>query len=267
MKKILALSCCCVDYFPELGEAKAGGNALNLAANAKSTGRADAFLMGNIGTDEFGAAVIAKADEYGINHERLHKIKGETASNKIFLTESGDRYFKPESWSSGVYNKFCISSEDAAFMKTMDAVATTINDGLIEQIDPIFHDAFFLFAVDFMDRVPSDDWKRLFYSFDILFISLGEKPEYLPLLKDWSHSYNNIFVATLGEGGSVAYHDGMEYVCAAVKVPAVVDTTGCGDSYQGAFIVEYLHSRDISAAMVAGAKSAAKTLGFVGAIR
>jgi len=35
-------------------------------------------------------------------------------------------------------------------------------------------------------------------------------------------------------------------------VEKVVDTTGCGDSYQGAFIVDYLMNGDILSAMKAG---------------
>jgi fructoselysine 6-kinase len=86
------------------------------------------------------------------------------------------------------------------------------------------------------------------------------------VLKKWSREYSTVFVATLGENGSAAFKDGVEYLCDAVEVDEVVDTTGCGDSYQGAFIVDYLCNGDVLSAMKAGAASAAVTLGVVGAV-
>lgn len=75
-----------------------------------------------------------------------------------------------------------------------------------------------------------------------------------------------MFVATLAEYGSVAYKNGEEYSCKAVKVEKIVDTTGCGDSYQGAFIVDYLINKDVISAMKAGSEAAAVTLSFEGAV-
>ena len=260
--KILTMSTFCVDYFPESGEAKVGGNALNVAVSCAGTGRAEVFVMGNIGSDSFGTAIREKADDYGINHEHLYTINGETASNKVYLTADGDRYFKDDSWTNGVLRDFAISANDSALINTVDAVATTINDRLIMQIanaNPR------LLSVDFMDGNPCEDWCEYFPSIDLFFVSA--KSTDLPLYKKWSREFPHIvFVATLGADGSVAFKDGNEFRCSAVEVEKVVDTTGCGDSYQGAFIVEYLTSGDIQSAMRAGAESAAVTLGFVGAV-
>jgi fructoselysine 6-kinase len=263
MKKILSLSCTCVDVFPEKGTAEAGGNALNVAANCADTGKADVFLMGNIGTDEYAAMIKEKADKYRINREKLYEIEGKSASNKIYLTANGDRYFGDNSWTSGVYGEFRISAQDEAFMKRMDAVATTRRDPVFSKLLEIRQRSDFLLSVDFMDLTPSQDWRESFGAIDLFFIS--GKPEYLPLLKQWSTEFSTIFIATLGENGSAAYKGGTEFKCEAVQVAEVIDTTGCGDSYQGAFVVDFLHNRDIIPAMRAGSDSAAKTLSFVGA--
>jgi fructoselysine 6-kinase len=94
---------------------------------------------------------------------------------------------------------------------------------------------------------------------------MNGKREHLSLLKKWSAEYKTLFVITLGADGSVAYKNDVEYFCEAVKVEKVIDTTGCGDSYQGAFIVDYLIHNDILSAMKAGSEAAAITLSFVGA--
>ncbi|MCL1904311.1 MAG: PfkB family carbohydrate kinase [Oscillospiraceae bacterium] len=262
MKKILALSCCCVDVFPEKKIVKVGGNALNLAVSCAATGKAEVYLMGYIGNDAYADKIKQTADEYKINRAHLYSVNGETANNKVYLTKDGDRYFKEDSWTNGVIRDFIISPADEILIQNADAVATTVNDGLISRIIEAKPK---LFSVDFMEHTPNDDWRRYFSSLDLFFIS--GRDEYRPMLKRWSVEFPTLFVATLGEKGSVAYRDGKEYFCAAVDVNEVVDTTGCGDSYQGAFIVDYLHNGNIPSAMKAGATAAAVTLSFMGAVQ
>ncbi|MCL2698481.1 MAG: PfkB family carbohydrate kinase [Oscillospiraceae bacterium] len=263
MKKILCLSCTCVDVFPEKGTAEAGGNALNVAANCVKTGKAEVYLMGNIGNDSHAEEIKKKTDSYKINRDKLYEVEGESASNKVYLTADGDRYFPDGSWTSGVYAGFKISKEDELFMKQMDAVASTFNDSVFPQLLEISPSSGFLLSMDFMEHKPKEEWREFFPAVNLFFIS--GKPEDLPLLKQWSLEFPTLFVATLGENGSIAYKNGEEYKCEAVNVAEVVDTTGCGDSYQGAFIVDYLHSSDVESAMRAGSQAAATTLSFVGA--
>jgi fructoselysine 6-kinase len=261
--KILSLSCCCVDIFPQKGTAEAGGNALNVAASCAQTGKTDVFLMGNIGTDLHAVAIKEKAARYKINCDKLYEIEGDSANNKIYLTEDGDRLINDENWVNGVYIDFGIHKEDERFMKDFDVVMTTCRDPALPQLLKLRAESDFLLSVDFMERVPTQEWCGMFSAIDLFFIS--GKPEYLPLLKQWSLEFQTLFVATLGENGSVAYKNGAEYSCEAIKVYEVIDTTGCGDSYQGAFVVDYLMNDDIESAMRAGSESAAVTLSFIGA--
>jgi fructoselysine 6-kinase len=265
MKKVLALSCCCVDFFPEKNIINVGGNALNVAVSCVKTGKADVSLMGNVGKDDYAEEIIKTADKYKINRSRLYTVDGITANNKIYLTNEGEKYEKPDSWTNGVYVKFRLSDEDVEYMKTFDAVASTVNDPNFKHTLGVRRNAGFLLSMDFLDHAPLDDWENYFPAIDLFFIS--GKDEYSPLLKKWSDKYNTVFVSTLGAYGSIAYKCGVKYSCEAVKVEKVVDTTGCGDSYQGAFIVDYLMNGDILSAMKAGSQSAAVTLSHVGAFQ
>ena len=262
MKKILALTCCCVDFFPEKNIINAGGNALNVAAACARTQKADVYLMGNIGADIYAEKINEIADKYKINRQNLFEVEGETANNKIYITPEGERYEKSDSWTSGVYGDYRISENDETFMKGFDAVATTFNDPNFDRILKISLESDFTLSVDFLDHIPKDEWRSYFSAIDLFFIS-GKK-EHLPMFKKWSAEYSTLFVATLGEFGSIAYKNGKEYSCEAVKVEKVVDTTGCGDSYQGAFIVDYIINNDILSAMKKGSESAAVTLSEVG---
>jgi len=271
MRKILALSCCCADVFPEQSIVYIGGNALNLAVIcAKSKEAVSVYVAGNVGTDSYGSEIKAIADKYNINRDKLIELPGETAYNLVYLTESGDRYFKEGSWSDGVYNSYRIHEEDETFLSGFDAVASTYNDSVFADLirfgkakqggQPP------LISMDFMEHTPIEKWREYLPSIDLFFIS--GKPEYFPLLQQWSREFPGIiFTATLGAQGSIAFQNGSKYQCEAVKVSEVIDTTGCGDAFQGAFIVDYLHHRDISSAMKAGSKSAAITLSHMGAIQ
>jgi fructoselysine 6-kinase len=266
--KILTLARFCVDVFPEQGSVYAGGNALNVAVSCAKTKQADVFLMGNIGTDNYGNKIAEIADKHSLNREHLYRINGETASNKIHISADGERNFVPNAWNEGVLADFEISAQDKAFIKTMSAVATTVLDKPLEDLLAIRAESDFMLAVDFMDDKQcefSENWRDYLPNLDLFFISGTAKT--VPILKQWSLEFPAVvFAATLGENGSVAFHNGAQYACEAVKFEKIVDTTGCGDSYQGAFIVDYLHNRDVESAMKAGTGSAAVTLGFVGAV-
>jgi fructoselysine 6-kinase len=76
-----------------------------------------------------------------------------------------------------------------------------------------------------------------------------------------------MLVITHGAEGSTALLNGHRYSEPAVAVPSEeqVDTTGCGDAFQAAFVVEYLRRRDIAAALRTGALRAAQVIRHLGA--
>jgi len=182
MKKILTLSCCCVDFFPEKNIINVGGNALNVAVSCVKTGKADVSLMGNIGKDKYAEEIIKTVDKYKINRQKLHMINGITANNKIYLTDKGEKYEKADSWTNGVYTEFQLTEENAAYMKTFDAIASTFNDPNFKHTLDVRRNAHFLLSMDFLDHAPKDEWENYFPAIDLFFIS--GKNEYSPLFKN-----------------------------------------------------------------------------------
>jgi fructoselysine 6-kinase len=260
--KILAMTCNCVDIFPETGRILPGGNALNLAVSCKKAGAENIYLIGNIGKDKYGEIIKKAIDKYGIDRSMLYEIEGQTANNTIYIDENGDRYFKENSWVNGVWTDYRVSGADKEFMRKTDAVATTLYEPEFKSIIEAGRKSPFLLSVDFHDEKINPVWEEYFGAIDLFFIS-GKNKE-LNKLKEWSMRFETVFVATLGECGSIAYKNGTEFFCEAVKVENVVDTTGCGDSYQGAFIVQYLKNKNIKNAMRKGSESAAETLSRIG---
>ncbi len=260
--KILAMTCCCVDVYPEKGVVAAGGNALNLAANCTKMPKTEVHLMGNIGTDSYAEEIKKAVHKYDINHQHLYEVDGVSANHIIHIATDGDRYFTENSWTDGVYGDYRISPDDEIFMNSMDAIATTCYDPNFKKIIEISRNSDFILAVDFHDEKVNNEWEELFDAIQLFFIS-GRKEE-LPKLMEWSKKYKTVFVATLGKDGSVAYLDGLEYICPAVQVDEVVDTTGCGDTYQAGFIASYCETGNIETAMKEGSRLAAITLSHMG---
>ena len=70
-------------------------------------------------------------------------------------------------------------------------------------------------------------------------------------------------VVTLGTRGSLGY-DGADFVQApAYRVP-VIDTTGAGDVYHGAFLYAFLNEGNLLACMKTGSAAAALKCGTLG---
>jgi fructoselysine 6-kinase len=262
--KILALADFGADVFSESGKILAGGNSLNLAVNCAKAG-AEIFVCGNIGKDKYGEIIKRAMDKHKINRERIYEVDGQTASTVIHIGADGGRHFKEDAWIAGVWADYKISARDKLFARNMDAVATTIHEPDFENILDIKSDAVLL-SVDFHDEKINPQWERYFSKTDLFFISAKSQnsKDFRKQLKEWSEKYQTVFSATLGEYGSIAYKNGVEFNCPVVKVEKIIDSTGCGDSYQAGFILEYLKNKDVLSAMKNGSKFASETLSFIG---
>ncbi len=260
--RVAALSCVCADIFPELGEIRPGGEALNFALSASRDEGVQAHLLGAVGEDEVAAAIRAHLARSRVDTAHLHTRPGVTASHRIHLTAEGDRYFPPNAWTDGVYITYRPDAADRALLREMDAVHTTATCPALEDVLALRREAPFLVSVDFNDARHFDAWEALLPGLDVFFLS-GEDAV-LPRLAAWSERFEAVFVATLAARGSVAFHRGRRFDAQAVPVERVVDTTGCGDSYQAGFMVSYVRDRDVQRAMENGSRFAARTIGQLG---
>lgn len=123
MINITAMTTMCADIFDSTEEIFPGGEALNFAVATCGYPHINVGIMGAIGDDECGKAVLNSICGKSIDKSYIHIIKnGITASNRIYLTKEGDRYFKDDSWNSGVYGDFRMSDEDIEVLKRSDIV-------------------------------------------------------------------------------------------------------------------------------------------------
>ena len=113
MTRILCMPILCADIFEHSGEILPGGEALNFACIACRYDHVDVSLLGAIGEDKPGRAILRVIDERGINRTNVHVIPGgATATHHISIDEHGDRYFKPGAWRGGVLNTYRLTEAD-----------------------------------------------------------------------------------------------------------------------------------------------------------
>ena len=119
-------------------------------------------------------------------------------------------------------------------------------------------------AVDFAAGREFEVYESVLPMLDTVQISGDD--QVLERMRPLARRHSCLILVTLGEAGSVALRGGEEIVVPAVPVDQVVDTTGCGDVYFGAFTYHYYAFGDVRGAMKAGAREAARVIGHVGGV-
>ena len=262
--KITALTSFCVDFFPQLDKIYAGGNSLNFAAQCKLLGVDNISVIGAIGKDKFGQKVEDLLDQLGIERSRLYKLDHATASNKIFIDEKGDRFFKADSWNGGAFDIFRLSENDWKSIADSNIVAMPAGDPNLKELLKRRHENQ-LIVVDFLDYLGIDFIEECIDNIDIVFLS--GKEEMIEELQRISLEKGKLIVSTLGEKGSVAIFKEKRYYQSAIEVDEIIDTTGCGDAFQAAFSIEWVKSKDIEKSLKAGSIAASKVLSFIGGVK
>lgn len=250
MMKVACFTVAALDYFPQQNEHFAGGNSLNQAVRLKQMGHDTAFV-GALGMDEAGDRIMELLRAESVDCSHTHRLEGKTATNRILNDESGERFGIDDAWSGGVYETFKLNEEDWQFLAGFDVWVTHANN-------PNFREALkrkprhIFMGVDFLHF---KEYGLLEDSLDILNVAyFGGTPDMADDLSRLANGRKGIVVLTLGAEGSRAFVDDKVYRQTALPVEKVIDTTGCGDAFQAAFTMEYYKSRNVTAALLAGAE-------------
>ncbi|MFS8158729.1 MAG: PfkB family carbohydrate kinase [Candidatus Roizmanbacteria bacterium] len=265
--KIACVGDVALDDYVDEGIKKPGGICLNFAVHASLTG-SSCSILSSVGTDEVGNKVkqLLKKLQFDISH--LSQLDGATAKQKIRLTR-GERKFV--GYDAGTLLKWKLGDEDLRFILQHDAVFAPLSDGLEDIFETICHlKGSIIKIADFSKDykpvnldVGDTPFGRYFKYFDMIFI--GGDEDMIPLIKKMSLAHpQKLFVLTLGDKGSRAYRQDKQYVQMIVKAREVIDTTGCGDAFQGAFSASYLRDHNIKKALHKGAKEAATVVAYIG---
>ena len=262
--RIAAMTTCVVDTFIYNNQNCIGGNGLNVATQCVRSGADEVAFIGAVGDDRPGKLIEAYFERVGIDTSHLHRLAGErTMTNKIDRAENGECIYVPGAFDPGIREVFRLSDDDWAFANTFDVVATTETDpnleGALKRLDPSVK-----LVVDIHNMPNLAMMAEHAQRIDLGIISGGE--EQLVQAREIVANHGAFIIVTLGAEGSIALRPGEEIHQPALPVDEVIDTTGCGDAFLGAFITAYYGGADVQSALLKGAEAGAEILGRVGAV-
>lgn len=267
-------------YFVDFFHAGIGGGATNVAVAAKKSGIKVA-LMAKIGNNNFKSMILEKLKELNISTSLCHFQDDYNNVSSIFLNGVGEKtvvnyrtphqhYFRDEDITSKIFKT------GAIYISNLPDASLTERTRLIHEYHEKKVKIFMNFGVNDCRR-PKEQLENLIRPIDTLIVNSHEfadlvkvphkqlnftkvyVPQYWPLLRD------KTIVITDGEKGSFGYEKGAIYHQKAIVPKKIVDTTGAGDSFTGAFIADFVCTGNIETAMRAGAEYSSKKLTHLGA--
>jgi ribokinase len=258
------------DNFLQTPGGKGGNQAVAIARMG-----ADAFMVGKVGDDEYGRALIASLARYGVACTNVSVSETERTAVAVVIRAQGDNrvvvdpganaamtYQEIRAAIHGLAGKgnIFLTQLEGNFEATMDSILcakrnglyTVLNASPARSIPSAVYEALDLLCVNEtecellagIDPMDDDSRRRALEFFQ----AQGVK-----------HA-----VITLGRRGSATLIDG-EYV----KVPTfkvdTVDTTGAGDAYLGELVAHLAFGGTLRESMVYASAAAALSVGKVGA--
>ena len=255
---IVALTTCCVDFYPQLNKSFMGGNSLNVASMWKKLDPdSNISVITCLGNDSNGKMISNFFQKIGIDTTRVYTKNGINACNQLRVDENGERFGIEGTWQGGVYESFYLSNADWEWVSQQNIVAIPANNPNFSTMLKRRHNSQML-SVDYLDienNIPIED---SIAKTDIAFITA--RTELLPKYKELAYKTKKLIVVTLGHKGSYTFYNGETYYQPAIQVPKVIDTTGCGDAYQAAFALTFYSTQNIKDSMYAGAMAASQIL-------
>jgi sugar/nucleoside kinase (ribokinase family) len=250
-----------------------GGAAANVAVWARRLG-ADVTLVGKIGDDILGTLMRTHLQGESVGRHVITVPGGLSTRVGILVSADGEHSFvidhtKVLRFEVGDVPPSLLDAADALFFNGYDvflARSTTFLSALLTEArlrgTPIFFDpsSFALIEAFGAGRLMAGVGPV-----DVLLANDAEAEALrgghpLASLGGWAR----LAVVKQGPGGASAYAEGAAWHAAANPV-TVVDTTGAGDAFDAAFMVEWLASGNVEAALRAGNRLGAHVAAHLGA--
>ncbi|WP_173046098.1 PfkB family carbohydrate kinase [Bosea sp. ANAM02] len=259
--RLLGLGDNTVDTYVDRGLQFPGGNAVNVAVQARRLGAQTGYL-GCLGSDEAGMHIVDALRSEGVDTARCRIRPGSNA--RAFIGHDGQdrRFLRSERGVRGEWG--AIDAADRAYIASFDLVHSSIYSELGDAL-PIVRAAARSLSYDFSERWSDENLAATLPSVDIAFLShpSASDAECRTLMERCSGWGAGMVVATRGVKGALALADGRLHEQPASSA-SVVDTLGAGDGFIAACLLAILDGAGIAAALAAGAEQAAQVCGYQG---
>lgn len=260
-QRLLGLGDNTVDTYVDRRLQFPGGNAVNVAVQARRLG-AETGYLGCLGSDEAGRLLSVALAQEGVATTRCRIRPGPNA--RAFIGHDGQdrRFLRSERGVRGEWGAF--DAADRAYIAGYDLVHSSIYSELGDAL-PLVRGAARRFSYDFSERWTDENLAATLPAVDIAFLShpSASDEDCRALLERCIGRGAGVVVATRGARGAMALAAGHFHEQAASPA-SVVDTLGAGDGFIAACLLAILDGAGIPAALAAGAKQAAQVCGYQG---
>ncbi|WP_248927916.1 PfkB family carbohydrate kinase [Paenibacillus hamazuiensis] len=265
--KLIGIGDNVVDYYQDQGLMYPGGNALNVAVGSRRSGAEACAYLGIVGDDAAARHVIESMLAEGIDISRIRRAYGPNGEAVVTLNEHGDRIFVGTNRGIRVSSLLTLqlTPDDIEYIDGYDIVHTSVNSDIEHELPKLAHK-----PVSF-DFSTSKKWTKeylaqvcpyLTYAF---FSGSDMSPSDIRSLIGEVHRLG-VKVVGVTRGAEPAIFSEAGKVFEQTPLPVdVIDTMGAGDSFIAGFLTSYGDYRDMEAALLQAARSAAATCGYYGA--
>lgn len=252
-----------------------GGSAGNVAAWLTRT-TANSTVVGHVGDDPAGAALIAEFDSLGVAHKNL-VIKGEPSGVVVVLVDSsGERTMFPDKGANSnltIADLPPLDNYQAVYISGYALLNPLSRPGVLAMIEKVRADSIPIYfdpaSVGAMKDVSDNEIHQWFSLMNVLFLNEEESIFLTGLVDieralDYLLEYSEVVVIKRGSQGAIAKARGYDSISVPAVYAEVIDTTGAGDSFAAGFIEAFASKHDLTAAMTAGTELAAQCVAIVG---
>ena len=253
-----------------------GGAAGNVASWLTRTDAA-ATIVGHVGSDAAGAALISEFDALGVAHKNLAVENGSSGVVVVLVDPSGERTMFPDNGAnSGLHigDLPPLDNFNAVYLSGYSPLDPLSRPGILEMIAAIKSAGIPLYfdpaSVGGMMAVTLDEVKSWIAQMDVILLN-EEEAMYLTGKSDAVDALEELLldcptvVIKRGSEGAIGKARGSMLIRVEAVPTNVVDTTGAGDSFAAGFIAHYALHKNLQLALAAGAAVAARCVAIVGA--
>jgi len=253
-----------------------GGAAGNVASWLTRTG-AQSTIVGHVGNDSAGAALVSEFDALGVKHHNLVVEAGHSGVVVVLVDPTGERTMFPDNGANSGLHLGDLPDLDgfnAVYISGYSPLDPLSLPGIKEMISkirattiPIYFDPA---SVGGMKEVALDEVKSWLPLMDVLLLN-EEEAHYLTGTSDIDIALDQLLkdcqtvVIKRGSHGAIGKSRGSDSISVPAMSTTVVDTTGAGDSFAAGFISHFAVNMDLAQALVAGTEVAAHCVAIVGA--
>jgi sugar/nucleoside kinase (ribokinase family) len=254
-----------------------GGGAAGNVASWLTRTDAQSTIVGHVGDDAAGAALMSEFDTLGVRHNNLMVDKGSSGVVVVLVDPTGERTMFPDNGAnSGLHIGDLpeLDNFDAVYLSGYSPLDPLSRPGVLEMITAIKSAALPLYfdpaSVGAMMEVPLDEVKSWIRLMDVILLN-EEEAIYLTGETDPEKALEKLLeecetvVIKRGSQGAIGKARGSILISVPAISTEVIDTTGAGDSFAAGFIAEYALTKNMQHGLEAGAAVAARCVAIVGA--